>query len=137
MEKYTIVKKTPDPETYRRLREEAGLSPKSIQAAELGLQGTLFAVQILNDGHTVGMGRLIGDGGCHFQVVDIAVEPAHQGKGLGKMIMQQITDYIWSTLPDTAYVSLIADGPARHLYEKFGFEKTAPASAGMAMRVNR
>ena len=33
------------------------------------------------------MGRVIGDGGLFFQVVDIAVEPAHQGRGLGKAIV--------------------------------------------------
>ncbi|WP_373454357.1 hypothetical protein [Cereibacter changlensis] len=27
------------------------------------------------------MGRLIGDGGCFFQIVDIAVDPSHQGQG--------------------------------------------------------
>ncbi|MFD2882298.1 hypothetical protein ACFTAO_51075 [Paenibacillus rhizoplanae] len=30
------------------------------------------------------MGRVIGDGGCFFQVTDIAVKPSFQGRGLGK-----------------------------------------------------
>jgi hypothetical protein len=29
-------------------------------------------------------------------------------------------------------VSLIADGPAKHLYAQFGFEEAAPASVAMA-----
>ncbi|MHA6765334.1 hypothetical protein [Streptacidiphilus sp. PAMC 29251] len=33
--------------------------------------------------------------------------------------------------PAGAYVSLIADGEAGFLYEKFGFRQTAPASVGM------
>lgn len=137
MNDYTVLYETPRADTYRKLRKVTGLSPKSKEAAERGLRGTLFAVLIVNNNNTIGMGRLVGDGGCHFQIVDIAVEPDHQGKGVGKMILREITDYIWENLPDSAYVSLIADGPARHLYEKFGFEKTAPASIGMALRVTR
>lgn len=34
------------------------------QAARLGLQGTLFAVQVLLGDQAVGMGRVVGDGGC-------------------------------------------------------------------------
>lgn len=33
--------------------------------------------------------------------------------------------------PDRAHVSLIADGDAQFLYEKFGFRPTALASVGM------
>jgi ribosomal protein S18 acetylase RimI-like enzyme len=81
------------------------------------------------------MGRLIGDGGCFFQVVDIAVEPQHQGRGLGKAIMSAIMNYVNIELPSSAYVSLIADVPANKLYEQFGFNETAPRSLGMAYRV--
>jgi ribosomal protein S18 acetylase RimI-like enzyme len=71
------------------------------------------------------MGRIIGDGGTAFQVVDICVHPAHQGRGLGRRIMAALTDELERRAPATAYVSLIADGPARFLYEKFGFADTA------------
>ncbi|MEX0661547.1 MAG: GNAT family N-acetyltransferase [Balneolaceae bacterium] len=132
---YKITTDVPKIDTYRMLREQSGLSPKSEEAARLGLKGTLFSVQIFYEDDPVGMGRLIGDGGCHFQIVDMAVLPAHQGKGLGKEIMKELSDYIDQHLPDTAYISLIADGPADKLYAKFGFEYTAPASVGMYRRV--
>lgn len=135
MEKINIINKNPSVETYRNLRKIAGLSPKTAEAAEKGLRGTIFAVQIELEGEIVGMGRLIGDGGCHFQVVDIAVLPRHQGRGIGTLIMEEITRYIRENLPRSAYVSLIADGPAHKLYEKFGFKPTAPASVGMALHV--
>lgn len=61
---YSIKRETPAVETYRLLRAEAGLSPKTEQAARLGLQGTLFAVQVLLGDQAVGMGRVVGDGGC-------------------------------------------------------------------------
>lgn len=71
------------------------------------------------------MGRIVGDGGTAFQIVDICVCPAHQGRGLGKRIMAALTEELERRAPATAYVSLIADGPARFLYEKFGFVDTA------------
>ncbi|MCD4506664.1 GNAT family N-acetyltransferase [Chromobacterium piscinae] len=130
---YVLIETAPDVDTYRRLRAESGLSPKTEEAARRGLAGTLFAVQLRHGGETVGMGRVIGDGGGFYQVVDIAVLPAHQGRGLGKRIMAAIRGYIDRELPLSAYVSLIADGDAKHLYAQFGFEPTAPRSEGMAL----
>lgn len=83
------------------------------------------------------MVRLVGDGGCFFQVTDIAVDPVHQGRGLGKAILSSIMGHVERTLPATAYVSLIADVPANKLYEQFGFKPTAPRSVGMSFLVKR
>ena len=129
-----IVERLPTLEEYLGLRARAGLSAFSREAAERGLKGTLHAVVVERDGVAVGMGRLIGDGGCFFQVVDIAVDPAHQGRGVGKAIVAALTAYIDRALPASAYISLIADVPANRLYEQFGFVSTAPRSVGMARR---
>jgi GNAT superfamily N-acetyltransferase len=81
------------------------------------------------------MGRVIGDGGTAFQIVDIAVLPEHQKRGLGKRIVSALVDWLHANAPKSAYVSLIADGPAKDLYAQYGFEPTAPASIGMAFRI--
>ncbi|MFD5722769.1 GNAT family N-acetyltransferase [Streptomyces sp. NPDC127036] len=128
---YILDAGTPSVETYRRLRTGSGLSGKPVEAAQAGLPNTWHAVSVLHDGEPVGMGRVIGDGGCFFQVVDICVLPDHQGRGLGRRIMKALVDELERRAPDGAYVSLIADGDARFLYEKFGFTPTAPASIGM------
>ena len=132
---YRIVARTPAIEDYRRLRAISGLTPRSAEAAAVGLPNTVFAVVIENlAGEAVGMGRVIGDGGLFFQIVDIAVDPAFQGRGLGKRIMAGLMAHV-ATLPKGAYVSLIADTPADRLYAQFGFVATAPRSLGMAYRV--
>jgi GNAT superfamily N-acetyltransferase len=77
------------------------------------------------------MGRIIGDGGCFFQVVDIAVIPEHQGKGLGKKNKAALTAHLDNHAPRSAYVSLLADGGAHQLYRYYGFVETAPESIGM------
>lgn len=131
---YRIEVRVPGIEDYLRLRRVAGLGPFSREAAEKGLPNSVFGVCLMRGDSVVGMGRIIGDGGCFFQVTDIAIEPAHQGRGLAKWIMQALTDFI-ATLPKSAYVSLIADVPANRLYAQFGFEETAPRSLGMAREV--
>ncbi len=67
------------------------------------------------------MGRIIGDGGCSFQITDMAVAPDHQGKGLGQCIMQALIDHLKAHAPESAYISLIAALRAQSLYERFGF----------------
>ncbi|MER6677154.1 GNAT family N-acetyltransferase [Streptomyces sp. NPDC000983] len=115
----------PSVEVYRRLRTDAGLSDKDPEAVALALPNTWHGVVLSHAGRPVGMGRVIGDGGTAFQIVDICVHPAHQGRGLGGRIMAALTGELERRAPATAYVSLIADGPARFLYEKYGFTDTA------------
>ena len=131
---YTIVHGVPQAAVYRALRQGAGLSVKSLAAAERGLPNSIFAVQVVCAGETVGMGRIIGDGGLFYQVVDIAVAPAHQGRGLGKAIMAEIAAYIAREVPVSAHVSLLADGEAYRLYQQFGFSLSAPGSVGMQLK---
>lgn len=132
---YEIADETPSAEDYVRLRRITGLSPKSLEAAARGLPHTVFAVVVRHAGRVIGMGRLIGDHGLMFQVTDIAVDPGHQGKGLGKAIVSRIVAHIHANLPDGAYISLIADGMAAELYAQYGFTPTAPASVGMALHL--
>ncbi|MEU9283818.1 GNAT family N-acetyltransferase [Streptomyces sp. NPDC048275] len=129
---YELSPGVPSVEDFRRLRTDAGLSDKAPEAAALALPNTWYGVVLQHDGQPIGMGRIIGDGGTAFQIVDVCVHPAHQGRGLGKRIMAALTDELERRAPATAYISLIADGPARHLYEKFGFADTAThGSIGM------
>lgn len=131
-DRYVLSAETPAQADYLRLRIVAGLTPKSAEGAAAGLPNTVFAVVVREGDAVVGMGRIIGDGGLFFQIVDIAVEPGHQAQGLGKAIVAALTDHLRATAPAGAYVSLMADGQAHRLYSQFGFEPTAPRSIGMA-----
>jgi ribosomal protein S18 acetylase RimI-like enzyme len=125
----------PSVSEYIALRKRAGLSAKSVEAATRGLANTWYAVSIRRQGRCIAMGRIVGDDGCFFHIVDIAVLPEFQRQGLGSRIMQKLVDRLRATAPRTALVSLLADGDAYRLYEKFGFEKSAPASIGMLLRL--
>lgn len=136
MDGYGIIPRLPSVAEYLHLRKIAGLSPFAPEAAALGLPGSIFAVVVEHQTRAVGMGRIVGDGGCFFQITDIAVDPDHQGQGLGKRIMTALMDHVRSALPASAYVSLMADTPADELYLKFGFRHSAPGTVGMVYRRN-
>jgi GNAT superfamily N-acetyltransferase len=131
VENIQLVEHFPDVEDYCRLRSAAGMSPKTLEAARKGLPNTLYGVSLRSEEGVIGMGRIIGDGGCFYTVVDIAVAPAYQGRGLGKRIMNALDAWLRLNAEPSAYVTLVADGEARHLYAKYGFVETAPASVNM------
>ncbi len=132
---YQLVPQVVEAADCCRLRQIAGMSPRDLAAARIGLANSFFGVHIRHGDDIVGMGRIIGDGACCFQICDVAVDPAHQGRGLGKQIMAALMAHLRTRAPMGAYVSLIADGDARFLYSQFGFSETAPASIGMAMNL--
>lgn len=124
-----IIESIPSAAEYVELRETAGLSKKPVATAKIGLPNSLYSVSIRDKGKLVGMGRVIGDGACFFEIVDIAVDPMYQGQGLGKKIMLKIESYLERATMEGSYVSMIADEPG--FYEKLGYKLTAPESQGM------
>lgn len=119
-----LVERFPGVDDYRRLRLATGLSDKSVEAATRGLAHTTHGVSLLRGDEVVGMGRIVGDDGCFYFVVDIAVVPELQGRGLGKRIMSALDAWVRAHAPKGAHVSLFADGPAKHLYARYGFAQS-------------
>ncbi|MEM9916761.1 MAG: GNAT family N-acetyltransferase [Bacteroidota bacterium] len=134
MEKLKIIEDQIPIKIYQNLRVSSGLSAKTDEACEIGLRNAVHSIMVELEGQIIGMGRIIGDGGCFCQVVDICVLPELQGRGVGKLIMENLTKFIREKLPTSCYTSLIADGDASYLYEKFGFKATMPVSKGMYLQ---
>lgn len=128
---YQLLEGVVSANDFVRLRQISGLSPRPLEGAIKALPRSLYGVQIKLAEQTVGMGRVVGDGALNFEIVDIAVDPEHQGKGLGRLIMQHIMAYLDREAFEGAYITLMADVP--ELYEKFGFKFSRPASEGMYM----
>jgi GNAT superfamily N-acetyltransferase len=131
MSEIVLVERFPGIDDYLRVRAEAGMHAKSREAAERALPNTLYGVRLERDGAVVGMGRVIGDNGCFFIVVDIAIVPELQGKGLGQRVMAALDAWLLRNVPPSAYVTLVADGDAKYLYSKFGFVESAPVAVNM------
>ena len=129
-----LVERFPGVDDYRRMRALTGLSEKSQAASVRSLANTTHGVSLLRDGKVVGMGRIVGDDACFHFVVDIAVDPELQGRGLGKRIMDALDAWLRANAPPTAHVSLFADGEAKRLYAKYGFAQSEH-SVGMFYRM--
>lgn len=134
-DRYELIDGPPVIEDYLELRLRAGLSPKREDQAAAALCGSWAACHVVHASgdRTVAMGRVIGDGGWYFHVVDMAVLPEHQRRGLGGAVLTYLLEQIRLRAPRGAFVSLLADPPGRPLYRRYGFGETAPGSVGMGL----
>ncbi|MBT1544335.1 GNAT family N-acetyltransferase [Curtobacterium aurantiacum] len=132
---YRIVVGPPPLEDYLRLRRESGLSPKDPAQGAGAIAGSWSACHVVDEhGTPVAMGRTIGDGGWYFHIADIATDPAHQRRGLGRRVVEWLLADIRDRAPAGAYVTLVGDPPGQRLYRSLGFDDVAP-SLGMALRL--
>lgn len=113
----------PSPAEYVALRAATGLGERSEAAAARALPATLQAVTVWWQGHLIGMGRLVGDGGCFVQLVDMAVLPEWQGQGVGGEILTRLMDWAETHLPESCHLSLVSSVEAEPLYRSAGFER--------------
>lgn len=91
------------------------------EVAEESLSRSLFGVVIQHKDDIIGMGRVIGDGQIYFYVQDVAVHPDHQNRGIGKLILTEITNYLKVHAPEKAFIGLFAAQGKETFYEQYGF----------------
>lgn len=131
---YVVVPAAPPLDAYLRLRAGAGLAPKTPEQGAGALAGSWSWCHVRTaQGDVVAMGRVVGDGGWYFLVADMATDPGHQRRGLGRRVLTRLLDDIRHRAPEGPYVTLFADAPGRALYESLGFRYAAPESEGMVL----
>ncbi len=59
------------------------------------------------------------------------VHPDYQKKGIGKVIMNTLVEYLNTNAPDKAFVGLFASQGIEKFYEKFNFKDFSPDMTGM------
>lgn len=106
---YQLIERLPSIEEYRTLCTAVGWQDvMNFEAAVGSLARSLYGVVVVHEGQTVGMGRLVGDGCIYFYVQDIAVLPEHQGRGVGRMVMEGLMSYVRANAPKQAFVGLFS-----------------------------
>jgi ribosomal protein S18 acetylase RimI-like enzyme len=79
-----ILERTPAPKEYRVLCEAVGWREMiNFDAAKLAVSRSLYAFVAEEEGETIGMGRMLGNGRIFFYIQDGAVRPEWQGLGVG------------------------------------------------------
>lgn len=128
-----IEKNGLSPEIYTYLRNLAGMQPYSSEDIEIALGGTLFSVVVWDNEQPIGIARVVGDGRVSFFVKDVVVHPQWQGRGIGRLVMEQVMEYVNSAGADKAYVGLMSTQGKEVFYERFGFHARPFGQEGSGM----
>ena len=131
----TIEHRPPTVSEYQQLRASTSWDQLPDKMVANALQHDLFAVCALEGSKTVGMGRVIGDGAIYYYIQDVIVLPAHQGRGIGKRIMELIEQYLATHAPPNAFIGLMAAKGVAGFYKSFGYQLRAPDAPGMYKRI--
>jgi len=121
------------------LRNSAGWNGATEMQAAKSLEASLFILAAQENGQTIGMGRLVGDGFNIWYVQDVIVLPPYQGKGIGKEIMMRLIAFAeQNSLPGTSItIGLMSAKGKEPFYEKCGFRVRPNEQKGAGMVMNR
>ena len=126
-----------DAQTFCALRRAVGWGEMPLLQAEKALQNSLYTVCAVENGETVGMCRLVGDGVSIFYIQDVIVLPACQGKGIGRKLVEALLAYVRAeALPDTRVaVGLMAAKGKEGFYNRLGFDARPNERFGPGMQL--
>ena len=116
-----ILRRPASAEEYMEMRRWAGWSYIEKDVVATGLKNSLFSLCVQKGEEVVGHGRIIGDGAFTLYIQDVIVKPAHQGSGIGTIIMDEIMNHIEEEYPEGTMVCLLAAVGTEGFYTKFGF----------------
>ena len=112
-----------------KILQSVGMACHAPEKHRKAFEASYTKVFLYNAETLIGFGRAISDGTYQAAVYDCAVAAEFQGKGIGRMIMENIL----STLQD-CNVILYASPGKEGFYEKLGFHKM---KTGMAKFINK
>ncbi|MEI3227102.1 MAG: GNAT family N-acetyltransferase [Lachnospiraceae bacterium] len=118
-----IVENKLDVETYLDIRASVHWKVLRKEQAEKALNNSLYTVMAVENGKTIGMGRIVGDGAVICYIQDFVVRPEYQGTSIGRKMMERLIAHVEELRMDRSEMMLClmcAKGRER-FYEKFGF----------------
>lgn len=116
---------------YQSLRNTTGWDSIADEVVKKALKNDLFSVCVLDGEKIIGMGRVIGDGAIYFYIQDVIVHPDHQGKGVGKQMMNSIEKYLEKETNINSFIGLMAAEGVKEFYEKYGYLERPAGRPGM------
>ena len=127
-------------ETYLKIRAKVNWKELTYEQAQKALANSLYTVVAIEDDKVLGMGRIVGDGAVICYVQDLIIVPEAQGKGIGKLIVEDLKRYVRSIqLEGTEMMlDLMCAIGREEFYKKFGFiaRPTEKLGPGMIMYID-
>ena len=122
-------------EDYNFLRKSVGWPELESKQALTGINNSIFLISATVNDKTVGMARVVGDGGHIVIIVDVIVLPEYQGNDIGKIMMQRIMEFIKGNIKEEqfVFVNLMAAKDRESFYTQFGFEVRPNERVGAGM----
>ncbi len=120
---------------YNHLREAVGWGRLPEEQAQIGLNRSDYVVRAGDGDRTVGMARVLSDGGCVAFILDVVVLPEYQRQGIGKTMLRMVMEYLQEELQHRGviYVGLMAAKGKEEFYQQFGFEQRPNDRLGAGM----
>ncbi len=118
------IKDDLQPKEYNELRNSVGWDSKDEKVIIEALRNSVVIKKIIVDNKAVGMARAIGDG-LYYLIVDVVINKDYQGKGFGKLLIEEIVKEVYNKTKEgqRASINLISMLGKETFYEKCGFRK--------------
>ncbi|MCQ2434531.1 MAG: GNAT family N-acetyltransferase [Oscillospiraceae bacterium] len=123
MNKWTLKYNELTAAEFTELWETVWGDAPNYEQIELAMSNTLFRISVYDGEQLIAMSRMIGDKGLCYNIKDVVVRPEYQGKGVGRMMIQELLRFVGENgIPNTEiFVELCAMPDKIPFYEKFGF----------------
>ena len=129
------VHRLPSIEEYRKLTDAVGWSGfTNLESVAKSLPQSLFSIVAEKDGELIGLTRVGGDGAVFFYIMDVAVLPEMQGRGIGTALMDAAVEYINAHAPEGALTYLFTGARRSTFYNRFGFQGPETWLYGMSAK---
>lgn len=114
-----------DDNDFERLYEierQAHLIPWSFGTLKNNRGERYLNLKLVENNHIIGFAicQTVLDEATLF---NIAVEPTRQGKGMGELLLRELMTRLTEGAVKTLWLEVRESNPARHLYEKLGFNE--------------
>jgi len=135
--KYLIESRKIKVDEFQQIRKTTGWVMLEDSVVERGLERDLHSVCVSDNGKLIGVGRVIGDGAMYFYIQDIIVIPEYQKKGIGRLIMENIEDFIQKKAFNNSFIGLMAANGVKGFYTRYGFVERPDNRPGMSKLIKK
>lgn len=132
----TIVHRTPSVVEFESIVESVGFRAHDHPAVQTALANTVFCVCAEEEGRTVGVGRVVGDGAISFFLTNVMVRPSHQRRGIGTLIVKALCSSIERLPYRNIVLEAVPQPGSTSFYERLGFRASRNAPPGMVRWFN-